>query len=495
MALLPSNFYTDFSFENFLLIEKIKKTLYKLKILLPLFEAEKHFFRQLKGFLMNTKNKFIRIAFASMLLGLTSSALFADENTSQPMMKQPSADNSRQQTMAPALGDKIPPYNNPDRFVLQGSFIYWQADMDGLDYSLQQKATVTTPPLGTSRGTVASSNPPSSYTDTLKQKDLDFKWEPGFKLGVGIIFGERDQWDILLNWTWIRPKAHRSLNSGPTPDISSLSNTSLGTSPIGLAPVSTTTTISNLAYQIPGFSPLLLQSPATYSKTKWTLLYNTVDLELGRNFFLAKNLTLRPHMGLRGAFLHHTTETEYNISSTSNVLNQVTDTLILGSASGTSRFKGKNEYDAVGLRGGLDIRWNFTNHFCVYGSVSGAILYGIFSIEEDFNANYTVVQTTASQSIGGETTTTTTPTSTDADFKTNLHRTRSTLQAALGLMWHTGFNNDKYHASIGASYEVNQWFQQNELRDIQNNLVDLKAQRTPGDLGLHGFTLDVKFDF
>ncbi|NNM44166.1 MAG: hypothetical protein HKM07_07475 [Chlamydiae bacterium] len=444
---------------------------------------------------MNTKNKFMRIAFASALLSLTGSALSADENTSQPM-KQQSTDNSRQQTMAPALGDKMPPYNNPDRFVLQGSFIYWQADMDGLDYALQQNAVVTTPSNATNGNLVQTASLPSSYTDTLKQKDLDFKWEPGFKLGVGMIFGERDQWDILLNWTWIRPKAHRSLNSGPTPNISPLSTTlSNQFNPVVPTNVSTAPTVSTLAYQVPGFSPLLLQSPATSSQTNWRLLYNTVDLELGRNFFLAKNLTLRPHMGLRGAFLHHTTESHYNISSTSDVVNQINDTFVVGSASGTSRFKGKNEYDAVGLRGGLDIRWNFTNHFCVYGSVSGAILYGIFSIKEDFDTNYTVVQTSTSKSIVGSTTTTVTPVTTDADFKTNLHRTRSTLQAALGLMWHTGFSNDKYHASIGASYEVNQWFQQNELRDIQNTLVDLKANRTPGDLGLHGFTLDVKFDF
>ena len=156
---------------------------------------------------------------------------------------------------------------------------------------------------------------------------------------------------------------------------------------------------------------------------------------------------------------------------------------------GTNQFKGKNAYNAVGLRGGFDINWNFTDHFCVYSTLSGGILYGNFNVKETFTINDANVSV-ATSSVTFITNDTT-------NLKGHYHRTRSTLQAILGLMWHTDFNNDKQHLYINAGYEVNQWFQQNELRsvDTTNSSFDFEAFRTSGDLGLHGLTADLRFDF
>ena len=400
----------------------------------------------------------------------SSQEISANDSSKDSTQKQKSAKDKKNQMKGPSLGDKNPPYNNPNRFVFEGSFIYWQADVDGIDYALEVNDNIFIPDLipilGVDEPTAVTAN------DSIKQKDLDFKWNPGFKVGIGCIFGDRDEWDVLLKWTWLHSKANRRQDSGPTPDIGTFNGAFVAGE-------------TDISFQVPGFSAELSGTPATTSDTKWKLLYNTIDLELGRNFFLAKNLTLRSHLGLRGAMLHQKTKVNYEIASAGAAYNPGLGILVPGSNFGTSVFNGKNHYDAIGLRGGLETRWNFTDHFCGYGGVSAAILYGQFKVDEDISLSSIV---TLNDLLP-------VPVNIDSAINFHSHRTRSTLQAALGVMWHTDFNDDKQHLSIGAEYEVNQWFQQNELRDLINTGVTLRSLRSPGDLGLHGFTLDVIFDF
>lgn len=409
---------------------------------------------------MNKTCGFTKIALTTLLLSLNS-FIFAEE--SQPQ------NNAKKRPMPPALGDKSTSYNNPNRFVVQGSFIYWQADVDGIDYALQTTTEVD-------YSSYTAFEPGNiDYTNSFKDKDLDFKWDPGFKAGIGLIFGDRDEWDMMLRWTWLQSKASRSVNSGPATD-----NTFLST-----APAIPEDIISS--YQVPSFSSLILSSPATSSHANWRLHYNTVDLELGRNFFLTNNLTFRPHIGLRGAFLHQHTTVNYTLGSIDsfNISSLASD--VPGTSSGTSQFKGSNEYDGVGLRGGFDTHWNFTRDFSVYGSLAGAVLFGQFDIDERFIAENTITPTGLAfvdQTITSNST-----------YKNKYRRTRSTVQAILGIMWHTSFYNDQQHLFISAGYEVNQWFQQNELRSIQFTNLSFQGLRTPGDLGLHGLTIDFVYDF
>lgn len=329
--------------------------------------------------------KFKNLSLMTLLVGLNSFTLAAEEDMSQ--------NKKTQVQKSPSLGDKLPPYNNPNRFLVDLSFIYWQASEDGLEYGLSEKAQESV--VYDVRGIIG----PTTNTDvgyslsgSLKDQKMDFKWDPGFKAGIGLVFGERDQWDLLLNWTWLQSTAQGSYKGDQSISKEIMAPTLL------LNPQP-----SALQYTVPSWGPVVLGGPAANATSHWRLHYNTLDLELGRNFFLSKNLTLRPHIGLRGASLHQNIKAQYD--SILNGLVGLADgvpvpTVNFGGFSPGNQFKGKNDYDAGGLRGGLDANWNFTNCFAVYGKISGALLYGRFKVEETYNSINSLVVNVPGDPLG-----------------------------------------------------------------------------------------------
>lgn len=443
------------------------------------------------------KMKFKNLALMSVLIGLNS---FTEAK--EPSKPQ---DKKVEQERTPSLGDKLPPYTNPNRFEMDLSFIYWQATEDGLDYGLSENTQeLLVPDVA---GFTTNPNVGYSLSGSTKDKDLDFKWKPGFKVGIGAIFGQRDQWDLFLNWTWLQSTAHDSFKGAQ-----SFTN-ELNGQTIAQNPQQTTR-----EYIVPSWGPVVLGGPAAGASSHWRLHYNTVDLELGRNFFLGKSLTLRPHIGLRGAFIHQHVNAKYDsiLNITVGQLGGVNATPAqFNSFSPTSKFKGENNYDGGGLRGGLDVNWNFARSFAVYGKMSGSLLYGRFEVEESFKSSGTIVTNVPDDPLGAFALTN----AYDLSLHDNFHRVRSTFQLALGMTWHTDFNNDKQHLFISLGYEFNKWFDQNELRELilprspnvltsAQNILDFTAQRVissfsnettanrrQGDLALQGLTFGVRFDF
>ena len=448
-----------------------------------------------------------QIGIAVTLLTLSSVAFAAKENASQ----EKNSNKSKNSMMAPSLGDKLPPYTNPNRFVFDATFIYWQAYEDGLEFGLVENSSERESPI-----IFGETGPNGGYaiSGIFKDKKLDFKWEPGFKVGIGAIFGERDQWDLFLNWTWLQSKASASF-TGTQNSVADLSPDVI----LSGAPV-----VGYNQYVVPSWGSIALGGPARSASSHWLLHYNTIDLELGRNFFLETNLTVRPHIGLRGAFIHQSIKANYN--SVSNGVQYQEDGVPIPNAetfSHGNKFKGKNHFDGIGLRGGLDVNWNFLKNFAVYGKGSGSILFGHFDVYENFVSDHNVIF----QNYPLVSTPFNLRDAHDLTIDDNYQRIRSTLQLALGFTWHTGFHNDKQHLFVSVGYEFNQWFQQNELREflispppndllvpdpaipggipvnVQNYIIqeqfsffdESTIPTREGDLGLQGLTFDVRFDF
>ncbi len=445
----------------------------------------------------------------SLLVGLNSFVLGANGDTSNGKSNQ----NQSMQQMAPSLGDKLAPYNNPNRFMVDLTFIYWQTYVDGLEYGTSEDVTmyIQGVPYEFPVTTLDGTNFTSAY---LEDRKMSFNWDPGFKFAIGTIFGERDQWDLILNWTWIRNKAQGNFY-GDTSFTQELSGI-LGFDPYLRVPAGAG---SDLKLITPSWGPALLGGQASNANSRWAMVYNTLDLELGRNFFSGSNFTLRPHIGVRAASIHQHVNAKYN-----SILNIADYTLsgdpvpdtAFSTYSPYNKFVGRNHFDGVGLRGGLDVNWNFVEHFDVYGKLSTALLYGRFSVNEKFKS--LAIITSADEGLLDE------PNfvfydGNDITINDNYHAIRATLQAALGLTWHTDFNDDRQHVYVSVGYEFNEWFDQNEFRqlnlDAPTNLFNIPfldsdgfldytatfseiqpdTKKRGGNLGLQGLTFDVRFDF
>ncbi len=448
--------------------------------------------------------KMKQIVCATLLMG--ANIAFGANGATTAGQKGGSQNGSGQNT-GDFLGDKLAPYNNPNRFIVDLSFIYWQAYADNLEYGLARDGQV-----GEKEITISEvfDYGGASFSEFNKDQKMQFHWDPGFKAGIGVIFGEKDEWDLFLNWTWLKTIAKGSFSNPVFSDEDVFSFEDGLENP----------TISNNI--VPSWSPVALGGPAKVAKSHWRLLYNTLDLELGRNFFLLNNVTMRPHIGLRAASLHQhinsTYDAELNFFNWS-VHRVPTDHI--QSFSPYSKFKGKNEFNGLGLRGGFDVNWNFYDQFAIYGKLSTSALWGRFSVYENFKSSDSIVATgLMAPEIPFPINFNLTDTF-DETILDNFHAIRMNFQCALGFTWHTDFNDDRQHLYISLGYEFNEWFNQNQLRDLfldpPANLLlppddpDLAlglalnsfnkfgrfnyTTKRQGDIGLQGLTFDVRFDF
>ncbi len=319
---------------------------------------------------------------------------------------------------------KSAPYLNSGGFSIEGDFIYWRVDEDGLDY-------------------VMTTNTSDSSTDSKLHKP-DISWDPGFKIGMGYTWGDQDFWDLFLRWTHLNSK-----QSGEKK-----------------AP---NTTGSHVL--LPVWSPTVLDQLATTASAHWQVRYNTLDLEMGRNYFISKTVALRPYVGIRSALILQHYEARYHGVITPLAPDPHT------------HMKAQNNFKGLGARAGAQFKWHFVSDWSVVGSVSGSLLCGWYNI----NQKLAGVETLAPMNFG---------------LKDNFTKVATNLEASLGFEWECFFSDDDYRVAISLAYEFSEWFSQNRMK--QFNLVDnagnmqvgvttVGAQN--GDLGLQGATLQVRFDF
>ena len=219
-------------------------------------------------------------------------------------------------------------YNTPSRPVVKeganlwvmGEALLWQAVEDNLTY-------------------VYVGNDLKAETKR-DLKTTHFDWDFGFKVGAGYNI-PRDGWDVDLYWTHIRNTAHGSQNAHDP---------------------------KKLLYPVWGTAGTVFPGTATTAKGDWKVNLEQLDLELGREFFVGKFLTIHPFVGARSAwiFQRYDIELKGTAADTGNTLEQET--------------KLKNRYFGFGFVAGLDTDWKLGRGFSIYGDADMSLLMGYFDL-------------------------------------------------------------------------------------------------------------------
>lgn len=277
----------------------------------------------------------------------------------------------------------------------------------------------------------------SSFT----AQDLKFNWNVGFRAGAGYNL-EYDQWDTQLYWSYFRTKAHQNIELSPE-----------------FIPVIDGVLVTEEIHP-EFFAADLSKIFAQSAKIRWTLLYNMVDWELGRNYWVSRSLSLRPFVGLKGGWINQAILVQYN-------------NLIIASAPTeiSAREYVKNDFWGIGPAGGINSKWKL-RHFCthfptLFGDFSAATMWGTWHCSDLYH------DTTGEQ------------------ISVN---TRNTALGALmfrgflGIGWDVDFNRGRSHFATKLGYEMQLWV--NQLRVATSQLV-----RLHGDLTLQGVTFNCRFDF
>ncbi len=336
------------------------------------------------------------------------------------------------------MGGNLAAYENVGGFRFNLDFLYWQAKEDGLEFGTE----IVTNPAGAEPAQV-----------TTKLLDLHFDWDPGFCVGIGYLFDHYDNWSLDLNWTYMRNKARGNATAG---GIESMTGT-------------TSTIISPWVNLL--FEP---RDGASQANARWDINYNVLDLDLGRSFFVSKQVALNPFIGVRGALINQDYKVNYS-------------TIVLTGDGGprVSRvvtFKGDNDFGGIGLRGGSEVLWQFGKHWNLFGEISGSLLIGKFRVKmknlNDQGLDHLPLNFFASEKFW---------------------RVRLNMEEAIGFGWETFFCRNQYHVAIKAAYELSQWLSQNELFYTfyfrGADTISSVPVRNQGNLGFHGIKVGVHFDF
>lgn len=328
---------------------------------------------------------------------------------------------------------------------------YWNSHQDGMEFAIKDAVQHDLGELG-------------NIVDATYENPT-FKWDYGFKLGVGYNT-TCDGWDFGVVWTSYHGKAYAH------PETEQDDNHILLT--LWSNFVASNGNATNATYTVP--------THATDIEATWNLNLDLVDIELGRESWLSKRVTIRPHVGIRIAKICQNYDIEHRGGAFSLPNPRLNDKVSID-----------NDFKGVGLRGGLDTVWNFGCGWAVYGNTALSLIYGRFSIDHDEKTRE--ASTSFSKNTFFET-------------KDSFRATRLAVDLGLGIQWSALFCDCQYAFTAKLGWENHLFLDQNQMwrvtkilgssgatPNFDNGLPQNVYGQSRGDLDTQGWTLTLVFDF
>ena len=305
--------------------------------------------------------------------------------------------------------------------------LYWSAYEYGLDYAMHSKNVNT-------------------YINNgdVEQMGNDYSW--AFRFGVGYNL-PHDGWDLYANWTFFNNDVS---NYTRAPHQGALFPTWINPD--------TSSNIDGTA--IP--TDMYVEK----ANGKWDVELNIIDLELGREFFTSKYLTLRPHMGFRYVRLDQQWHVNYEG----------------GNWLGTNykyNVRNSNDFWGFGLRGGFDTQWGLGGGFSIYGNFALSLLHGHFHIsQENYLRNSNSRQRT--DQMG---------------FNNRKRVGRAVTDLAMGIRWDKMFADDRFHLGVQFGWEHHMFWGQNQMWQMVNSYQPALHYKGNDEFTTQGWTFAARFDF
>ena len=340
---------------------------------------------------------------------------------------------------ASPLENNYPPtFKTKNKPYLNISALIWQSKEGNLEYAAKNKKFNT-------------------EANTSKQKEgiviPDFGWRPGFKLDLGYFFSY-DRWDAKANWTFYR---------GEFTHVKKHPNVELTPEDNGIIPY----------YYYNFFNEKTTPSPRYEHATgDWCVYFNSVDVELAKNFKISKKLSTRLLASIKGCSIKQDYKIYYADGNTLEST-QKTATLL------KSLVKFHNNSFGIGPRLGLETKYHITNWFKIIANNSFSVLMTRFKITRNqIDEIYNEID------LENESLT--------ILLKERYYTMKPNLQLVFGFDFSKSFS--KIFLGLSIAYEMQYFFGQNQIRRfLDNNSSQNYSNR--GDLQLQGLTATLEFKF
>jgi Legionella pneumophila major outer membrane protein precursor len=305
------------------------------------------------------------------------------------------------------LQPKIALHGVKNGFTINGSYLYWKAKVDNLDYANHTFLSID--PVGL------------TIAERAKVQELDFKWSSGGRLGIGYVFKNMESWKLNLTGTHLESHAH--------------GETKVKSSELSM---------ENL---IATWSAVYMGEFLSRAESKWNLNFNTLNLDLGRDFFISKYISVSPFIGLQGVWIKQKDKLNYD---------GIWLTTIDLDFSRENSIDMHNHYRAGGFHFGTDFIFHIVKNFGLTGTMGGSIVYGSNKTAMDLDGGLLLEEGTPVLLSAA------------AHQVEKKARIRTSFESELGFIWEQFWNRDRNRFSLSATYAFAVWFNQNSFINISD---------------------------
>ncbi len=326
----------------------------------------------------------------------------------QMAMRKESSNETKEKQ--PDEGAKYPHagFIAPDGHVyITGEWLFWRTREGGFEYAVERSAAV-----------------PGAFTDAVPKK-LNFDWQSGFRVGLGAHL-PYDGWDLYVNYTDFRPddSSHASGSVFPL-----------------------------LVYQ--GQFPI---GNVTQADGHWKIEFQTLDVEIGRTYYIGKSLILRPNIGIRGAWIDQHSHFDYQGGDIPAGLEYTVHD--------------KNDFKGAGIRAGINSNWYFGAGLSFNGDLFTSLVVGHFDLSQ------------SQRQLGIEV----------IDLDSDCNQLSPNAQMFLGLSWDYNFYHNRCHFGLTLGFESQFWWRQNQMEHFTDSSLPIYV-RPDEDLAFYGINLKARIDF
>ena len=384
----------------------------------------------------NMENKILKkLPMAIAALVATSSGFAASDMESRVDRLEKQMDEVGTDNAFGGFGAKTAiarPSKEDSNWFLTLDLLYWKPFVGGTEFAY------------------TDNNPQLGYPVKGRTKEMSFDWNWGARVGLGYNFNF-DGWDLYANYTHFGGGDSKSVSTGGCNN--------------------------SVVVPLRGGLCLLNNTPSAFigtkAKSQYDIDFDSIDVQLGRNYFLSKMLSMRPFFGAKIAWIDLEQETRY-CGSTGAGTHQFCGTTIVQLGPNVVKIKEDSDFKGAGPEVGFNSKWFLAKGFSFFADALGALCYGFFDV--DHREKYSLNSNTRIKLSG------------------NVHRMIPTAQITGGIAYDIFFDDDKQHLGFRIGYDGQYWWRANQMLKI-DDAGPLKYERWSEDYSMQGITLQGRWDF
>lgn len=328
-----------------------------------------------------------------------------------------------------------------DNFSFDAAWLYWKASGNDFHYAVD-KARYVSGSTGTGS---------SIFTSREKFHDIDFDWNSGFRIGVGVDLPCQG-WGIYVDWTHYdtSSKSKKHIEGDTQPPISITAGfpviNHFSSNPLG-------------------------EGQSVDFKGNLKIRYNTVDIELGKWCNCDCCFSFRPHVGLRLADIQERFRDFVRGNGTGVQFDGIYS---------SAGFHHKNRFKGAGVRVGVDTNLCLCDGWSFIGRGAASAIWGTTHLKNILRTStITVVDAFIDE------------------IKEDYRQVRFITDLSFGIRWRT-MACGCYPLTVEFAWEHHYLFNQHRYWVADHygtSLETTSSWKSTGDVAFQGLTLTVGFDF